>query len=63
MYTHGNPSEALEVDRLQHDRHAACVIAQQYASASFVSLSFQSRKNKFGAYCKMLLIQFFLLFF
>jgi hypothetical protein len=33
-------------DRLQHDRPAACVIAQQYSSAIFVSLRFHSRNEK-----------------
>ena len=29
-----------------HDRPAACVVAQQYSSATFVSLTFHSRKKK-----------------
>jgi len=29
-----------------HDRPAACVVAQQYSSATFVSLPFLSRKKK-----------------
>ena len=36
---------SLERDR-QHDRPAACVIAQQYSSAIFVLLRFHSRKKK-----------------
>jgi hypothetical protein len=36
----------MELDRLQHDRFAACVIAQQYSSATFVSLPFYSHKEK-----------------
>jgi hypothetical protein len=33
----------------QHDRPVACVIAQQYSSATFVLLRFYSRAEKFGA--------------
>jgi hypothetical protein len=33
---------------MQHDRPAACVNAQQYASATLVSLRFHSLKEKFG---------------
>jgi hypothetical protein len=29
-----------------HDRSAACVIAQQYSSATFISLHFRSRHCK-----------------
>jgi hypothetical protein len=29
----------------QHDRPAACVIAQQYSSATYVLLRFHSRKD------------------
>jgi hypothetical protein len=39
-------------DRLQHNRPTACVIAQQYSSATFVSLPFNSRKKKFVAHLK-----------
>jgi hypothetical protein len=39
----------LEPDRPQHDRTTARVIAQQYSSATFVSLRFHSVKEKFGA--------------
>jgi hypothetical protein len=35
----------LELDKLQHDRHAACVIAQKYSSATFVSMRFHCRKQ------------------
>jgi len=40
----------MEPHRLQHTRHAACAIAQQYSSATFVSLclptpQFSARKN------------------
>jgi len=37
-------SNTLTSDRPQHDRHAACVITQQYSSATFVSLRFHSRQ-------------------
>ena len=40
-YSLNSTSSILKLDRLQHDRHAACVIAQQYSSAIFViALSF-----------------------
>jgi hypothetical protein len=42
-------SSALEPDRLQRERHAACVIAQQYSYTTFFSLHFQHRKEKFGS--------------
>ena len=46
-----NPnSNKLEPDRLQHDGPAVCVIAQQYSSATFVSLIFHFHKKKFGAH-------------
>ena len=36
----------LELDRPQHDRPVACVIAQQYSSATFVSLNIHpAQKN------------------
>jgi len=35
----------LEPDRPQHDRPAACVIAQQHSSATFVSLSIHPAKK------------------
>jgi hypothetical protein len=54
-----NPrSKTLEPDRLQHDRPAACVIAQQYSSATFVSLRFHSRREKFGKIRKCYYINF-----
>jgi hypothetical protein len=37
----------MEPDRPQYNRHAACVIAQQYSSATFLSLHFHYRKKKF----------------
>jgi hypothetical protein len=43
-------------DRPQHDRPAACVIAQQYSFATFVSMCFHSRKEKFGARFKLYFI-------
>jgi hypothetical protein len=44
---------------MQHDCPAACVMAQQYSSATFFSSRFHSRKDKFGAPFKKLLFQFF----
>jgi hypothetical protein len=46
-------SNTLENDRPQHDGIAACVIAQQYSSVTFVSLRFHSRKEKFGVSVKL----------
>jgi len=43
-----NPT-TLAPDRPQNDRPAACVIAQQYSSAKFVSLRLHSHMEKFGA--------------
>jgi hypothetical protein len=40
----------LEPDRPQHDRPAASVIAQQYSSATFVSLRSHSWKEMFGVH-------------
>jgi hypothetical protein len=46
-----NPnSKALESFRPQHDRLDACIIAQQYSSATFFSLPFHSRTKKWLAY-------------
>ena len=46
-----NPdSNTLEPEWLQHDRPATRVIAQQYSSATFVSLRFPSHKVQFGTH-------------
>ena len=56
MYTHTrqsslNPkSKTLEPDRPQHDRPAACVIAQQYSSVTLVLLRCHSRKEQFDSH-------------
>jgi hypothetical protein len=42
----------LEPDRPQHNRPTACVIAQQYSSATFVSSRFDCRREKFGVNLK-----------
>ena len=47
-------SELLEPDRPQRDRTAACVIAQQYFSGTFVSFRLPSRTEIFGARLKKL---------
>jgi hypothetical protein len=51
MYTEGSLnlkpiSNTLKPDGSQHDRSAACIIAQQYSSATFSSQHFQYRKKK-----------------
>ena len=54
-----NPhSKTLELDRLQHDRPAACVITQQYFSATSVSLRLGSRRENFGIIRKSYYINF-----
>jgi hypothetical protein len=45
-------SNTLKPDRPQHDRSAACVIAQQYSTVTFASLHFHSHKEKFDARLK-----------
>ena len=46
----------------QHDGHAACVIAQQYSSVMFVSLSFSFRAGKKCSFVTILiLVTFFFL--
>jgi hypothetical protein len=52
-----NPnSNSLAPDRPQHDSPTACVIAQQYSSATFVSLLSHSHQKIFGVLSKMLFI-------
>jgi hypothetical protein len=40
---------------------AACVFAQQYSSANFISLRFHTRKEKFSAILKKVIIPSFTL--
>jgi len=40
------PPNTQEHNRPQHDRPVACVITQQYSSATFFSLCFHSSKEK-----------------
>ena len=55
-----NPNSSTEEsDRPQHDSSTASVIAQQYSSATFFSLRFHSRNANFGAYLKILQLQYF----
>jgi hypothetical protein len=55
-----NPnSNTAELDWPQHDHPALNVIAQQYSSATFVSLRFHSRKTKFGALFKNMFFSIF----
>jgi hypothetical protein len=44
-------SSMLEPDRPQHDRLAACVIAQQYYSATFLLLRFYYCNKKKTWHC------------
>jgi len=48
----------LELNRPQRDRPTTCVIAQQYSSATFVSLRFHSCKDKFDTRFKNVIIFF-----
>jgi hypothetical protein len=48
--------QTLESDRQQYVRLAACDIAQQYFSATFVALLFHSGKEKFDAHFKNVII-------
>jgi hypothetical protein len=50
----------MELDRLQHDGHAACVIAQQYSSVISNSLGFHFHGNN-SARIKVLLLLLLLL--
>ena len=52
----------MEPDRPQRDHLAACVIAQQYSPATFVSLCFHFRKGKFGARFKCVTVIFYLFY-
>jgi hypothetical protein len=51
-YTQESTVETLEPNKPQRECPAACVIAQQYFSATFSLLRFHSRKDKFGALLK-----------
>jgi len=64
MYIQGSLIEIqtpnkLALDRPQYDRSAACVIAQQYSSTTFVSLCFRSRREKFGTCLKNIITEIF----
>ena len=50
----------MELGQLQHDRPAACVVARLYSSATFVSFSFHTRKEKSGTRLKILFSTFLL---
>jgi hypothetical protein len=69
MYIQWSPFEIKtptprKTDQPQHDYPIACVIAQQYSSAIFISLRSHSRTEKFGVRLKDVTFQplFFLLF-
>ena len=46
VYRQGSPVETAEHERRQQDRPAACVVAQQYSSATCASLLFHYRTRK-----------------
>jgi hypothetical protein len=68
MHIQGSPAEiqtpnTLQPYRPQHDRPAACAVAQQCSSSTFVSLCFHCRwKKKFYTPSKYVLIFFFFTF-
>jgi hypothetical protein len=49
----------METDRSIHDRPDTCGIAQQYSSATFVSICFLAYKEEFGALFKKIIISIF----
>jgi hypothetical protein len=50
----------VEADRPQHGRPPpASVIAQQYSSATFGTMRFHSRKEKFGVHFKNVILFFY----
>jgi hypothetical protein len=55
-------TNTLESHRPQNHHLAACVFAQQYSSATFISLRFHSRKEKFSAHFKHIIISIFYFF-
>ena len=58
-----NPnSSTLEPDRPQYDHPDAGVIAQQYSSATFVSVCFHSRIERFTALFKAIVFNFLKIF-
>jgi hypothetical protein len=63
MYIQGSPAEIPTpthwnlIDRSM-TAPVDCVIAQQYPSATFLSLHFHSRKKKFGACLKNVIVSF-----
>jgi len=60
MGTNWNPyPNTAETGRPHYDRPTACVIAQQYSSATFVSLRFQYRKEKIRALFKNIFSVFY----
>jgi hypothetical protein len=63
MCTQGNSIEVQGSTGPQHDRPVACVIAQQYSPATFISKGFHFRKKKFGALLKNSVFSIFFYFF
>jgi hypothetical protein len=50
----------MEYYRAQYDHPAVCVIAQQYSSATFVSLSFRSRMEISSVFYQYYYLIFFI---
>jgi hypothetical protein len=55
-------SDMMVLDRPQYDCFAACVVAQQYSSTTFVSLCLHYRKEKFGPHFKNVIVSPFFTF-
>jgi hypothetical protein len=51
-------SDTPKPDRPQYYRPAACVIAQQYSSSTFVPFGFNFLKKKFGTHFKYVYFNF-----
>jgi len=53
----------METDRPQHDVPVACVIAQQYSSATFVSLRLEPHQKRNAALFKSAIFFKFIFYF
>jgi len=53
---------SLDPDLPQYEHPAACVIVQQYSSATIVSLHCHSRKEKLGVHFQIVTIPFLFFF-
>jgi hypothetical protein len=63
LYAYTSELNMLEPDQRQHVCFGACAIAQQYSSATFISLPFHSRKEKCTIHFKNVIISILFYFF